>query len=102
MNSSLQQNLITTLGLDTLPAEKQQQILSELGKIAYQRVLMRALDDLTDKQKDELDKLLENNVEDADGVYNFLAQNLPNFETIVTEEISALRDHALKIMSGLK
>lgn len=94
-------NLATEFGLDTLPAEKQQQILDRIGTIIYQAVLMRAYDILTETQKAELEKKLEGATDNAEVLFTFLAANIPNFEHIVEEEIARFRAESMDLFRSL-
>jgi hypothetical protein len=96
-------NLVSDLGLDQLPIDKQQQLLDRIGTIIYQRVLMRSYDVLTEAQKDELDAKLAAAAPDknADVLFGYLGAAIPNFEGIVDDEVAHFKQESLELFKSL-
>jgi hypothetical protein len=93
-------NLIQALDISALSPEEQQEIISDLGMIIYQNVLMRTIEQMNDKDQAEFEKLLNNNSEPY-AVFAFLKSKASNFEDIINEEASKLKSKTHTIMDGI-
>jgi hypothetical protein len=100
MNDILKKNLITSLHLDTLPAEEQQKAIEHIGRIIYERVMIRVLDVLSEKDKDALDALL-GKTQEGDDIAEFLQSKIPNLEQLVNEEIASFKLSSLEFTKGV-
>lgn len=101
-NSFLTQNIIQDLGLDKLSAEEQAKALMEVGKIIFQRVILRVMDELSEEDKNEFDKLLDEKMNDETAILNFLQSKLPNFNEIVNEEVAGFKKESSELMQAVK
>ena len=100
MQNKINDNIIKTLGIDTLPEDKQKEALEKLGELVYQEVMLRVLDVLSEEEKDEFEKLIEK-TPDPELMFSFLALKVPNFEEIVNEETQKLKNETAEIMGDL-
>ena len=100
MFDTINNNIITILGIDKLPAEQQKEAMERLGAIVYQEVMLRAIDAMTDEQKDEFEKLIEKDP-DPETMFIFLSEKVPNIAAIVAEEAEKLRTESADIMSEI-
>ena len=100
MKSFAGKNLITELGLDKLSSEEQTEVLLRIGNIIYQAVLIRALEAMTDTEKDEFDLYLSHHGENHDAVNDFLMKKLPNYTEIVEEEINRFKQESSEIFNS--
>ncbi len=101
---NLAQTLVSELGLDTLPPEKQEKLLDRIGTIIFQGVMMRTFNLLSDVQKDALEAQLtgaEGSPENTDKIFAFLAANVPNFDSIVEAEIARFKLESLELMNTI-
>lgn len=98
MNKILEENLVKTLRLDLLPAPKQAKVLEDIGAILYQRILMRVLENMDDKTKDEFDALLGSNPKE-DAMAGFLQSKVSNFNDLVLDEVAKFKESALAIVA---
>ena len=98
MNDILKQNLITALHLDALPAEEREKVLIDVGKVIYGKVLLRVLEELSDKDKDEFDKLLGVNPDDDEAIFKFLSGKVPNLDALVNDEVAEFKQSSLDFM----
>ncbi len=97
MSNTLQQSVITLLGIDKMPLEQQNEVMTKIGGIIYQGILSRALETLPEEKQVEFEKLTDNNVE-PDELFSFLTANVPTFQQIVEEEVKSFTgevEHAL-------
>ncbi|MEK9154761.1 MAG: hypothetical protein AAB596_01690 [Patescibacteria group bacterium] len=95
MDNILKQNLIKEIGLDTLPQEEQESALLSIGRIIFQGVLIKVLDELNDKDKDELEKLLAEKSDDEAAILNFLRAKVANLEEIIKSEVERFKKESV-------
>ena len=100
MNALPQNNLIAELGLDALPAETQEEIMLKLGTVIYQGILIRAMEVLTDEQKDVLEKKLE--AEGDEALFPFLQKTIPDFDALVEAEVAKIKKDSADFLKALK
>lgn len=87
----IEKDLITELGLGDLSEEKKMELVIKWGNIVQKDVMMRVLTELSESDKEELDKLLVGNMDNYEEIYKFLEKKLPNLDDIVKEEIENFR-----------
>ncbi len=95
MKNILPTDIVKEWGLDSLPYEKQLEMVERIGKIIYQALLVRSLDILSEKEQEEFDELLDQDSTTPDDVLGFLQKKIPNFEKIVLEERKSLKNDLL-------
>lgn len=100
MFNQINKNIVVTLGINTLPVEKQKEAMERLGSVVYQEVMLRALDILTEEDKNELEKQIEKDP-NPEIMFEFLSQKIPNLEEIVKEEAENLREESAEIMNDI-
>lgn len=98
MFNEINKNVVTILGIDKLPVDKQQETMEKLGSIVYQEVMLRVLDIMDEKEGEEFEKLLETNPT-PEVMFGYLAEKVPELDTIVKEEAQKIADDANNIMS---
>src|SRR3989344_4847198 len=72
MTKSIEDNLISQLGLDDLPQEKKIELIMKWGNLVQKDIIMRILRELPEKDKKELDELLAEKGENMEDIYKFL------------------------------
>lgn len=97
MKKILKQNIVKELGLDLLSAEDQEKALLSIGKIIFQAVLIRIMEVMSVKDKDELDKLLSKKIGEEE-LLTFLQSKEPNLDKIVEAEVIKFKEESLKVM----
>ena len=102
MDDILKQNIIKDLGMDQLPPEKQEEMLLTIGRLIFQGVIIRVMSLLSEKDKDEFDKLLTEKIEDEEAVLNFLKSKIPNLEELINEEVVSFKKGSVDFMQSLK
>ena len=95
MNSTVPQtNLLDDLGLQHLPQEEKTEALLNIGRVIQQNVIIRVLEKLSDKDKDEFDAFLEKHTDDQDATLNFLRSKVENLDGIVADVIKEFKQGA--------
>lgn len=101
MDAILQANIIKDLGLDQLPKKEQEETLLIIGRIIFQSVLIRVMEELSDKDKDEFEKVLTEKPNDEKAILGFLKSKIANLDAIVNEEIVKLKQESIGLMSNV-
>lgn len=100
MNTTLKENIIKELGLESLPEERKMEILLSIGRIVQQNIILRILDELKDeKDKDEFDKLLGEKGNDEQAIFEFLQSKIPKLDEIVNEEIAKFKQESVDFLA---
>ncbi len=100
MFNEINKNIVVTLGINMLPVENQKEAMERLGAIVYQEVMLRALDILTEEDKDAFEKIIEKD-SNPETLFGFLSEKIPNLDEIVREEAENLRKESSDIMSEI-
>lgn len=82
--------LLDTIGLSSLPPEEKKAILQHMYETLEIRVGAKLAEKMTDQQLDEFERYFE--AKDDQGAFNFLQTNFPNYKDIVHEEFNKLKD----------
>ena len=92
-NQQVAQNIIKGLGLEVLPEEKKVQMLEKMTELVQKRVMLRVMELLSNEQAEEMAAKESNPVE----MLAYIAEKVPNFDSILQEEISVLREEVLGV-----
>ncbi len=98
MDKILKQNIMKDLGFDKLPQKDQEEALLSAGKVIFQAVLIRVLDILDEKEKEEFEKIIKESPDDQEKIMKFLNSKVPNLEEISREEIANFRKECLNLL----
>ncbi len=101
MFETINKNIITILGIDKLPIEKQKEAMEKLGAIVYQEVILRALEVMKEEDKNTFEKIIEGNP-DGETIITFLAEKVPDINQIVKEEAESLKEESTEILDEKK
>lgn len=91
-----QKDLITELGLQDLPDDKKEQFVLKVGELIQQNIILRVLDELSDKDKDEFEQVLTDN--NPEKILAFLQSKIPNLEELFKEEVAKFKQTAISRM----
>lgn len=90
MFDKINNKIITTLGIDKLPVDKQKEIMEKWGKIVYQEIMISALDAMNEEGREAFNKLVEGNPS-PETIFDYLSEKVPDLDTIVFEEADDIR-----------
>lgn len=102
MTPILQENIIKNLGLDSLPGKEQEEALQSIGRIIFQSVLIRTMEELDGAGKDEFEKILTERPNDESAILGFLQTKIPNFDEIVNDEVAKFKQESVDFMKAIK
>ena len=94
----LQANIIGIMGLESLPDEEKSALLDKMQDLVQKRVGLRVMDELSDEDALKMAEF-EN---DPEGALTFIAQKMPDFETIVNDEIVKLKAEMAAVAEGVQ
>lgn len=98
----LNENIVSLLGIEHLADEDKVILIEEMTNLVQKRALLRILENLKEKSKKELEKIIENKAKDETKlIFDFLSDNNPNLLAIIQKEIIALKEELIKEMRGL-
>jgi hypothetical protein len=93
------QNLISILGIQSLPDMQKAKILDMAAQVIEQRLLLRLTESLSDAKREELQKILES--DNKEDLTQFIGSEAPEFENWIEEETYQMRDE-LKSLGELE
>lgn len=101
MDETQTKELIEALGLNKMSEPEQTAIITEIGDLVMESVLLRLVAEMSEEQQEALDQFME--AEPAPEVLmDHLATHHSNFATIWEEEVKAFREDALAILADDK
>lgn len=92
--------LLEEMGLASLPPDKQEEALLNIGRIVYQGILLRVMEILSDEEKKEFEALLAQKPEVEDRILKFLQVKIPDLDGLVEEEIARFKEESASILRG--
>lgn len=85
----LDDNFLKELGLDGLPSDEKNKMLSHIYETLEMRVGVRLASKMSDEQLDEFESFINQN--DEAGALKWLETNFPNYKDVVAEELDKLK-----------
>lgn len=92
LNTAIKTNLVRELNLENLSPEKQEEIFEKIGKIIFQKIILKITEILPEENLNDFQKLLENEAEENKNLFLFLQEKIPNFEEIVDETVTEFKE----------
>ena len=102
MNTILQKNIIKDLGLENLSEKEQEESLLSIGRIIFQSVLIRVMEELDEAGKNEFEKILTEKPNDEETILSFLQAKIPNFNEIISGEVAKFKQESVDFMDKIK
>lgn len=87
-------NLIEELDLEKFPIEEQEAIIMKMADVVYDRILLKIINSLTDKETIEIAQLIDK--KDREKIDKILELKLPNFNKLVEGEILKFQQEIVK------
>jgi hypothetical protein len=91
-------DLIKELGIDKLEQEQKEKIITDIGEIIQQRIVMRVVEELPEDKQDEFQGLLEKAQDNPEALDEFIKENIPGIEDMILEEIGEYKQGALGML----
>src|SRR3989344_7253168 len=84
-DQEIRTTLIKELGIEELPAEAQDEIVSKLGEIILKSVTVAIFEKLSEEAREEFQVLTTSG--EAERIREFLTKNVPDMEGLMAEEL---------------
>jgi pilus assembly protein FimV len=91
-------DLIKDLGIEQLDQEQKEEILTQIGEILQQRIVLRIVEELPEEKQDEFQAVLEKAQDDPDQLDKYLEENIPGVEDMILAEIGEYKKGASDFM----
>jgi len=92
-------DLIKELGINELPQEQREETLLQMGEIIQQRIVLRIVAELPEDKKEAFANAVNSEDESGEAVDAFLAENLPNLEELILDEIGKYKNEMKEFMN---
>jgi len=92
-------DLIKDLGIDKLEPTQKEKLLTQIGEILQQRIVLRIVEELPEGKQDEFQTILEKSQDDPTLLDKFLEENIPGVEGLILAEIGEYKKSATDFMS---
>jgi len=96
-DTKLNDNIADLIGLGGLSDDEKVAFLSEIGDVVLESAMLRLVGDLSEDQTEALDQFLETEPE-PEVLMKHLFEHHKDFETILEEEIAALREETKAVL----
>ncbi len=97
MNEEFKNKIVSDFGLFKMDGRQQEDMIEKIGNLLFESVVERSVDAMDEQLIDEFDAVVQNAGSNYDNVIAFLVEKVPNFEEIVSDELSRLK----KATSGI-
>jgi succinate dehydrogenase flavin-adding protein (antitoxin of CptAB toxin-antitoxin module) len=91
----LEANIIEVLGLESLPDEQKIKMVQQMTDLAQKRIMLRIMEHLSEKEKDEFEKILGGPDVDL-AAAEFIQNKVPNFDEMIKEEIVKVKQELIE------
>lgn len=98
--NTLGKRLVQDLKLEALPPEEQMAVVERFSDLVFQGALIRGMEMLNDKQKDELDAKLDAAEQmGPDIMMDALMEMIPDFQKVIDEETERILARAKRTIA---
>ncbi len=99
MNAKETKDIIGLLGLELMSESEQTEIITDIGDLVMESVLLRLVAEMSKEQQEALDQFMESDPT-SETLMNHLASHYSSFTTIWDEEVKAFRRDALSVLKN--
>ena len=100
MNLSIDsKNIISILGIETLPDEQKLAIVEKVTALVEKRLLVKIFESLDSLRQNDFSELLEKS--DQAALQDFLERNVPNLNQMAEQEITAVKGELASFAESL-
>ena len=83
----MEENLITLLGIESLPDEEKMKVIEQATALIEKRVMLRVMEALSDEDAKQAEQLADK----PEAMAELIAAKVPNMADIVAEETEAVK-----------
>ncbi|MEA2113035.1 MAG: DUF5663 domain-containing protein, partial [Patescibacteria group bacterium] len=96
----IQQNIIEEFGLEGLPEEKQTELLTAMTESVLKRITVKILEQLSDEDRGEFDKLRE--TDEPDKIAEFLREKISDYDQMVENVVKEFKEETKGTMAEIE
>ena len=93
-NNELRVQLISDLGLENLPMEKQEALLMRMMEVVLKRIFVETMAKLNEREKEEYTAMIEKNMTPEE-VESYVREKIPKYEEMVLEITKQFREEMI-------
>ncbi|PIR40304.1 MAG: hypothetical protein COV33_00495 [Candidatus Zambryskibacteria bacterium CG10_big_fil_rev_8_21_14_0_10_34_34] len=91
MNEEFKIKIVKDFGLENMDSREQEQMIEKIGNMLFESVVERAVDIMDEDAMNEFDRTIDDAGNDYQKIISFLKSKVPDFDKIVSEELSRLK-----------
>ena len=99
MPTQIEQDILKELGIDSLPPERQEEVLAAMTEAILKRIILRLAGELSEEQRGQLEAVGSSG--DSEKISQFLTANIPNYETLIQEEVASFKKDMQVVVDAL-
>ncbi len=92
-------HIINAFHLDGMPEEKQNEMISQIGELVFQGVMLQALQSMTEDKQNEIEKMLDKDL-DPEALFAYLEKEVPNLQEIIEREVAEFKAQSDLVMGA--
>lgn len=102
MDEQIKKKIIEELNLGGLPSDEQDQAIEKIGGMIFQGLFARIMENLNEEKQRELNETLVRAVGNPELLFSFLKDNVPDFESILKEEVEKFKSESSSALEEIK
>lgn len=87
-NTVIKQTIIEELGLQDLPQEKQDELMTQIGEVVMKRIYLETMETL---EKEDQEKLVDLMEKDPENVETFLREKISDYDNFVKKVVDEFK-----------
>ncbi|MFH0804024.1 MAG: DUF5663 domain-containing protein [Candidatus Zambryskibacteria bacterium] len=91
MNEEFNKKIAKDFGLENMDSREQEKMIEKIGNLLFESVVERAIDVMDEGAMNEFEEAITNAGSDYQKIISFLKSRIPDFDKIVSEEMSRLK-----------
>lgn len=91
MNNEFNKKIAEDFGLSSMDSREQERMIEKIGNLLFESVVERAVDIMDENTMNDFDEEIANAGSDYQKIISFLKSRVPDFNVIVSEEMSRLK-----------
>ena len=91
MNEEFKIKIVKDFGLENMDSRQREEMIEKIGNMLFESVVERAVDVMDDDAMNEFDRTIDDAGNDYQKIISFLKSKVPDFDKIVSEELSRLK-----------
>ena len=91
MNEEFKKKIAKDFGLENMDSRQREEMIEKIGNMLFESVVERAVDVMDEDAMNEFDRAIDDAGNDYQKIISFLKSKVPDFDKIVSEELSRLK-----------